>query len=161
LPLSAPEPNTAPHSPGVDYAALRNEACRLLARREYSAWELRCKLQCAAPQTPQMLDRLLAELVERGAQSDLRFAEQRCRRRYQDGRGPVKLLHELAEHRIDEALIERVMSDYQSKWRNSASEVRRRKFGDQAPASYREWARQARFLQQRGFDAEHIEPFAD
>jgi len=156
--LSAPEPNHAPHSPGFDYAALRSEACRLLARREYSAWELRCKLQGAAVQ---MLDRLLAELAEQGLQSDLRFAEHLCRRRYQAGRGPVKLLHELTEHRIDQALIERTMSNYQSKWRSSASEVRRRKFGDQAPASYREWARQARFLQQRGFDAEHIEPFVD
>jgi len=156
--LSAPEPNRAPHSPGLDYAALRSEACRLLARREYSAWELRCKLPGAAPH---LLDRLLAELAERGAQSDLRFAEHLCRRRYQAGRGPVKLRHELAEHRIDPALIERAMSYYQPKWRNSASEVRRRKFGDRAPASYREWARQARFLQQRGFDAEHIEPFVD
>ncbi len=108
---------------------------------------------------PQLVGRLLAELAEQGAQSDARFTEQHCRRRYQGGRGPVKLRYELAQHCIEEALIERVMSGYETRWRALAIEVRRKKFGA-SPASYRDWARQARFLQQRGFTTEQIEPYA-
>ena len=52
------------------------------------------------------------------------------------------------------------MSDYETKWPTLAAEVRCRKFGEQAPASYKDWARQARFLQQRGFTTEHVEFYA-
>ena len=40
-----------------------------------------------------------------------------------------------------------------------AARVRTSKFGSQPPSSYREWAKQARFLQQRGFTAEQIGSF--
>ena len=154
--------NTEPNPALPDQRAclqLRDKAYRLLASREHSVWELRRKLASKPPaaQHPQQVERLLAELAEQGAQSDFRFAEQLCRRRYQSGRGPVKLRHELAQHQIEKTMVERVMSDYETKWCALAAEVRRKKFGD-PPANYREWARQARFLQQRGFDAEQIEP---
>ena len=105
------------------------------------------------------LDRLLAELAAAGAQSDQRFAEHLGRWRFQSGRGPAKLRHELAEHRIAPELIEQVMAEYQPQWRDAAARVRRRKFGDAPPPDYKTWAKQARFLQQRGFTAEYIEPF--
>ena len=160
-------PNLAPNlaSPAVPdqrtCLQLRDKAYRLLGNREHSTWELRRKLASKAPgaQYPQAVEQLLAELAEQGAQSDFRFAEQHCRRRYQNGRGPVKLRHELTQHQIEKSMRELVMSDYETKWCTLAGEVRRRKFGEQPPANYREWARQARFLQQRGFDGEQIEPY--
>lgn len=112
-----------------------------------------------AGELPALLDRLLAELVADGAQSDQRFAEHLARWRFQTGRGPVKLRYELTEHHIDPALIDQVMAEYEPQWRDLATQVRRRKFGDAPPADYKTWARQARFLQQRGFQSEHIEPF--
>ena len=107
-----------------------------------------------------MVAQLIDELRAEGAQSDARFAEQLARRRFQTGRGPLKLRAELLAHEIDAALIARVMGEYETQWAALAVEVRRRKFGEQAPTSFRDWAKQARFLQQRGFDASHIEPFA-
>lgn len=182
-------PAAAADSPAAaaDYAALRAAAYRHLARREHSAWELRRKLQSAvtlasaaaagkrqvrkraaglagldtvdAAALPALLDRLLAELAAAGAQSDARFAEHLGRWRFQTGRGPVKLRFELTEHQIDPALIERVMAEYEPQWRALAAQIRARKFGAAPPADYKTWARQARFLQQRGFKSEHIEPF--
>ncbi|MGI9311151.1 MAG: regulatory protein RecX [bacterium] len=160
------------------YRVLRDKAYHLLARREHSAWELRRKLtpmrgshdadadandeRVAAhvAEVQRMLDRLLAELIEVGAQSDFRFAEHLCRWRYQNGRGPIKLRHDLTQHGIAEALIEQTMAQYEAKWSALAAQVRCRKFGASAPSSYREWAKQARFLRQRGFAAEQIEPYA-
>ena len=145
---------------------LRTRAYRLLARREHSRAELHRKLtqtRFDAPPPNEVLTALLTELLdelrESGAQSDARFAESLCRLRYQYGRGPLKLRHELTAHQIDETLIAAVMTPYADKWQALASVVRRKKFGDDAPTSYAEWARQARFLQQRGFAFEQIEPY--
>jgi regulatory protein len=41
-------------------------------------------------------------------------------------------------------------------WRARAFEVRIRKFGPEAPEDWAERARQARFLQYRGFSSDHI-----
>jgi regulatory protein len=41
-------------------------------------------------------------------------------------------------------------------WGRAAREARRRKFGASPPADYRERAKQARFLQYRGFSSEQI-----
>lgn len=178
--LEAPPPDSRSATESAT-AALRAAAYRHLARREHSAWELRRKLQTAAAgdgkraagkrkragvtvtvaaaELPALLDRLLAELASAGAQSDARFAEHLARWRFQTGRGPVKLRFELTEHQIDPARIDQVMAEYEPQWRASAARVRARKFGDAPPPDYKAWARQARFLQQRGFTAEHIEPF--
>ena len=149
-------PSTSPHD--KLYLKLRGKAYRLLGRREHSAWELRRKLQHA--EYPELVERLVAELTAEEVQSDARFTEQHCRQRYQNGRGPVKVRYDLAQHRIEETLVERVMSGYETKWPARAAEVRCRKFGEQAPTSYKDWAKQARFLQQRGFTTEHFEFYA-
>ncbi|WP_424946571.1 regulatory protein RecX [Candidatus Spongiihabitans sp.] len=146
---------------------LKDQACRLLARREYSAFELRQKFAQLVPPPiraqilDDLLDNMLDDLMRRGMQSDARFAEMLCRSRFNGGKGPVRLKHELNKHNINPDLIERAMAVYQGQWAASAAQVRRRKFGDHAPASYAEWARQARFLQQRGFTAEQIESYGE
>jgi regulatory protein len=141
------------------YQTLRDKAYRLLARREQSRWELRRKLEF--DEHPQLVNKLLGDLMDQGAQSDFRFAEQLCRSRFNNGKGPVKLQYELNRHQIEESLVAQVMSDYEDKWLGLAIEVRQRKFGSKVPASYKDWAKQARFLQQRGFAPDQIEPYID
>ena len=143
------------------YLKLRDKAYRLLARREQSAWELRRKLSASyyGENFPEVVTKVLSELAADNAQSDARFAEQHCRRRYNTGRGPVKLKYELTQHQIGEELMTRVMLQYEDKWAKLAQEVRQRKFGDAKPADYKSWAKQARFLQQRGFTSEQIGAF--
>ena len=133
---------------------LKDKAYRLLARREYSVYELRQKFKVQAPS--HICDLVLAELIDQGEQSDGRFAEMLGRSRFNAGKGPVKLKHELNEHKIDPVIIETIMDDYNESWVESANLVRRKKFGETPPASFKEWVRQARFLQQRGFTSEHI-----
>ena len=135
-------------------AVLKDKAYRLLARREYSVCELRQKFKVQAPS--HICDQVLAELIDQGEQSDRRFAEMLGRSRFNAGKGPVKLKHELNEHKINPAIIETIMDDYNESWVESANLVRLKKFGETPPASFKEWARQSRFLQQRGFTSEHI-----
>lgn len=156
---------------------IRDKALRLLAQREQSQSELRRKLQAvqwpprekfaqsgsgAAAASPdpaarrQLIDELIAELSAADLQSDARFAEYLGQWRFDGGAGPVKLRYELNQHQLNQDLTERVMAKYASKWRARADAVRRRKFGDAPPRNYQDWARQARFLQQRGFTNEQI-----
>ncbi len=201
--------------------ALRQHAYRLLARRDYSAWELGRKLalaecrrvalnqsgdessdsgktgdeigesgeSCASrdkvnaeidadsadsaesadavessdstDSTQAAIDRLLAELAAQGAQSDARFAEARCRWLIQSGKGSLKLRYELTAHQLPAALIAQVMAVYIEQWPALAAQARRKKFGDTPPATYAEWAKQAKFLQQRGFSTDHIAPYVE
>lgn len=133
---------------------LRDRAFRYLVRREHSAWELGDKL--ARFDDHDLRDYLLEKLTEEDAQSDRRFAENLGRVRTRTGKGPMVLQNELHKHRIDPLIIEEVMAVYEGQWAEMAEQVRVRKFGSPVPVDYKEWARQARFLQQRGFSAEHI-----
>ena len=136
------------------FHALRERACRLLARREYSRHELRQKL--SPHDRHGQLDLLLDALVSENSLSDRRFADQLGRSRYQAGKGPRVLEQELRRHRLEEGIVQAVLSQYRESWRELAAEVRRKRFGDAPPENYRAWAKQARFLQQRGFTVDEI-----
>ena len=140
-------------APGAE--ELRDAALRSLARREHSAHELRQKLvRRGGPEVE--VDALIAALEEENLLSDRRFAEAFCRGRVGRGQGPVRIRHELRQHRIGESLIEEVMAPYREEWPRILEAARRHRFGAAAPGDYPEWAKQARFLQQRGFTSEQI-----
>ena len=54
---------------------------------------------------------------------------------------------------VIEGAMEAVVCD----WFELAGEQRRKKFGAEAPADFKEKARQMRFLQYRGFEQDHIQ----
>lgn len=133
--------------------ALKARALRLLSGREHSRAELARKLGSEANQDE--LDALLDRLESLDLLSDARFAESYVRSR-QARIGNRRLRMELrqkgvADDLIDSALNEGVDTDDAAR----AREVWEKKFGRQ-PADAREWARQARFLQSRGFAADVI-----
>ncbi|RMG56805.1 MAG: regulatory protein RecX [Gammaproteobacteria bacterium] len=122
---------------------------RLLARREHSARELAHKLAargCAAS----TIDELLQALRQEGLQSDARFAESHARSRVERGYGPLKIRAELAERGVDEGLIEEALAPWSESWMELARGQWQKRFG-QPPADRAAWAKQARFLQGRGF----------
>ena len=139
--------------------SLTERAYGYLSRREYSARELAGKLKKHGPSTA--VQRVIDRLQKRGEQCDTRFAEMLCRSRFNSGKGPVRLLHELKQHDIDDDIIAAVMLEYEDHWSELAERVRAKKFGDVAPASRQEWSRQARFLQQRGFSVSHFERYEE
>ena len=127
----------------------------LLARREHSVAELRAKL-LARDYDATDVDQAVARLAEEGLISDDRFAEAFVTSRIRKGHGPVKIRMELERRGVagDLIVIHLERSDFD--WTALARSVREKKFGSGGVADYREWARQARFLQQRGFDNEQI-----
>jgi regulatory protein len=72
------------------------------------------------------------------------------------GQGPVRIRAELAQRGIDDEEAARLLRDAGVDWIESARAARRKRFGPARPVDYKERARQARFLQQRGFDSGQI-----
>lgn len=105
-----------------------------------------------APAIEQTLDALAAERQL----SDERFAEAYVRRRAGAGFGPLRIQHELRERGVDPALLDRHLGAGADEWVERAARAREKRFGRRLPASRREWLRQARFLDYRGFTAEQI-----
>ncbi|MDZ7841436.1 MAG: regulatory protein RecX [Gammaproteobacteria bacterium] len=130
------------------------QAMRWLARREYSVHELRRRLQGKGYPAP-AVDEALADLESRGLVSDRRFAESLVRSRVERGYGPLKITHELRAKGVDDSLIDEAVGDDDAYWGERLQEFWEKRYG-RAPDDYREWARQARALQARGFTAAQV-----
>ena len=64
--------------------------------------------------------------------------------------GVAKITHELREKGVSQELIEAAVEQVKGNELDNAKEIWRKKF-KASPASREEWAKQARFLQNRGF----------
>lgn len=117
--------------------------------------ELRRKL-LARQFSGSVVDTVLAELRQHGLQSDRRFTESFVHARVQRGYGPLRIQAELRERGIGAGLIDEFVDVEAPQWRDRAAAARRKRFGANRPGDYDERARQARFLQYRGFTAEQI-----
>ena len=128
--------------------SLRERALRHLARRDHSRAELARKL--AAHGDADEIDAVIERMGELGLQSDTRYAEAFVRGKA--GRfGASRLRSELARRGVDRDLIdEAIAGECVESEADRARAVLRARFAA-APADAREWARQARFLQTRGF----------
>ncbi len=123
----------------------------MLARREHSRQELARKL---GPVDPDTLTALLDDLQARGWLSEQRLADHVLRAAA--GRfGARKVVQQLAQKGVSEAVVAQARRRARENELDSARAVWLKRFG-KPPASLRERARQARFLEQRGFDPEVI-----
>jgi len=137
-----------------DPAAAAAAAVALLAARDFAPGELHAKLttrgfEGAAAQAA------IEELQTRGVLNEARYAENYVTWHAARGQGPLRIAAELRRHGVPAALIEAALSQGPD-WPALARKVCRAKFGPGTPASWREKARQMRFLQYRGFSSDHI-----
>lgn len=139
---------------GNDPQALRAAALTLLARRDWLTSELGAKLREAGGDGQVIAD-VIAELMAERFLDDARYAERYVASRAERGQGPLRIAADLGSLGAPRELIEAALRSGPD-WRAVAREVRRRKFGAAPPDSWAERARQARFLQYRGFSSDHI-----
>jgi regulatory protein len=139
---------------GADPSAVRTAALALLARRDFASGELRGRLErkgfAAAA-----VSVAIGELIEERALNDARYAGNYVSYEAARGRGPLRIRAELTALELPGELVDAALVEGPD-WRALAREVHRRKFGSDPPADWTEKARQARFLQSRGFSSDHI-----
>jgi regulatory protein len=138
----------------ADPEAAGNAAVLLLSRRDFCSQELQRNL-AAQGFDPDVALRVVAELSERGFVNDERYAQQYVALHAERGQGPVRIGRHLAELGVGNDLIEAALSGGED-WAARAREQRIRRFGLDIPADWPGRARQARFLQYRGFSNDHI-----
>ena len=131
--------------------SLRQRALEYLGKREYSYKELGQKLKSylEEDQDAESITAILDDFKARGWLSDARFTEQMVHAR-RTKFGSSRIVHELHEKGIDSSLIEGAIEQLKETELDSAKEVWQKKYRN-APANRDEWAKQARFLQSRGF----------
>jgi regulatory protein len=137
----------------ADPASARTAAVSLLARRDFASTELHARLIARGFEPPAAAE-AVAGLAAQGVLSDERYAENYVAYQAGRGHGPLRIASELRARGLAAALIEVALAG--ADWRALAGAVRTRRFGKAPPASWKEKARQARFLQYRGFSADHI-----
>jgi regulatory protein len=143
------------NSSTADAKAVEAAAVRLLARREHSIDELRRKL-LSKGYPPDTIEPVIQKLAGKRLVSDERFTSSFVHHHAKRGQGPVRIRAELRQQGIADSQVEAALGSAGIDWVQLAREVRRRKFGATAPRSLGERAKQARFLQYRGFDAEQL-----
>jgi regulatory protein len=139
----------------LDEPACTRVALALLAGREHGRRELARKL--AARGFPaEIVAAVVAALESSGALAEARFTETFVRSRIAKGQGPQRIRGELAQRGVADADVDTALGDAHVDWLATARAVRRKRFGPELPRDFRERARQARFLEYRGFDGEHV-----
>jgi regulatory protein len=126
-----------------------------LSRREHSRAELVQKLRQRGFEREAVTD-VVERLASQGWVSDERFARELVRVRAASGYGPLRILAELRRRGVPEEAAEAVLETQAEDWAGRAEQARRKRFGTAAANDFRELARQVRFLERRGFAADHI-----
>ena len=106
----------------------RKKAMDYLARREHGRSELLEKVTRFGFDAD-IADDAVAQLVEDGLQSDVRFAEAFVRSRINQGKGPAKIRADLREKGVNDGVTEDGIRDAEQDWYALAAEVRLKKFG--------------------------------
>lgn len=136
-------------------ASIQFSAMNFLALREHSVYELQKKLLSKFDNSALVLQ-VIHDLKSRDLQSDTRFAEAFVRMRIRQGKGPLKILCELRERKIDSLLAAASVDECSSIWDKLARDVRSKHFGENLILDHKNKAKQQRFLQYRGFSMSQI-----
>lgn len=139
----------------LDAAACTRTALDLLARREHSRRELTRKLG-GRGFPDDVIAPALDDLERSGALVEARFTESFVHSRVAKGQGPARIRAELAQRGVADEQIDGALHEAGVDWRETIRAVRRKRFGPELPRDYRERARQARFLEYRGFGSADI-----
>ena len=140
----------------INPAAIRLAAMNLLARREHSRWELLRKLRRRFPDE-QLLAAQLQRLADENLQSDERYAQSYAWQRSGRGYGPLRVRQEMRERGLSDDEIASAFEQVELDWFALAIDAFHKKFGEPGRVDIKEKARRCRFMQYRGFSAEHYQ----
>ncbi|WP_136255606.1 regulatory protein RecX [Onishia niordana] len=137
-----------------DQPSPRDDAIRLLARREHSRHELESRLATKGHDVTEVAT-CLDDLAEQGLQSDVRFAEHFVRSRVQRGQGPRKVRAELDQRGAARETVDEALTEAEVDWCRLAAETLARRFSGPGETP-KERAKRERFLAGRGFDFDQL-----
>ena len=138
----------------ADAGAIRRAALVLLSRRDFASPELVSKLTDQGYEAV-AVGEVVADLGAERLLDDGRYAANYVAWHASRGQGPMRIRQDLLAMGLPGELVAEALAsgpDFAALCR----ETRSRRFGAELPAEWKERARQARFLQYRGFSSDHI-----
>jgi regulatory protein len=129
-------------------------AVTLLARRDYCSAELSARLTSRGFDADAVRVGL-EDMRDRHYLDDERYLRQFVASHARRGHGPVRIRHELTDQGMTAELAQNAIEEHGG-WALLAQQVRVRRFGAAAPDDWPARARQARFLQYRGFTNDDV-----
>ena len=141
----------------ADAGAAHTAAITLLAGRDHSAADISRKLEQRGF-SAEAIAAALSRLTETNTIDDSRYGQNFARYRARRGQGPARIRNDLRRSGLKDEQIEEAVKTGEDvpDFIALASQARRRKFGSDLPKDWKERAKQARFLQYRGFSTDHI-----
>ncbi|HEX4045391.1 MAG TPA: regulatory protein RecX [Gammaproteobacteria bacterium] len=139
---------------------INTTALRILARRDHAEAELAQKLSRRGF-ADDAIRALLRQLTQQDLLNDQRFAESYLRARRNKGYGPNRITLELQARGITAEMIAEIVEITDNAWLIEIDKVWRKRFKSELPQNQQQRAKQARFLQYRGFTLEQIRHFYD
>lgn len=132
----------------------------LLARREHSEFEIRCKMQQKAF-SEEEIEQVLHHCQQKGWQSDKRFTENYLRFRAAKGYGANRIRQELSQLKgISADIIDETLMESEIDWSETALSVLRKKFPDyQQKQTPKDKQKIWRYMLSHGFYSEEFSDF--
>ncbi len=156
--LSAQARETLSSDPAEEAKEIERLALRLLATREHSRLELMRKIAARGFRTEDACA-VLERLEREDALNEDRMAERYVSERVGKGFGPLRIRSELRDKGLADTRIEHALEPMHAAWPTCVSKAHERRFGANAPVDRADYAKRARFLEQRGFPADIIRRF--
>jgi len=150
-----PRPESRAKAAEADERAVRAAALALLAGRDFGRRELTNRLLRRGYPAAHV-EAAVAALVAQKLLSEERFLGGFVGQHAAKGHGPQRIRAELRERGVEGEAVEEALEAAGVNWLEAARVARRKRFGTEPPADYRARAKQARFLQYRGFSPEQI-----
>lgn len=131
-------------------------AIYLLSRRDHGQFELTQKLLIKG-YPEQEVHQAVTYCLDNNYLNDLRYAKSQVRQHISKGHGARRIRQELQQKRVEEHTVQAALEEEATDWFELARQTAEKKFKGKRAQDRKEYAKQVRFLQYRGFSFEQID----
>lgn len=139
----------------MNYSA-KDAAINMLSRRDHGHYEMRQKLLNKGFELAD-IDSALQFCSEHHYLDDLRYAKSQVRQHVFKGHGELRIRQELLAKRVPESVIAHAFTEEPQDWFELAKLLAEKKYQGVKSQDAKEYAKQVRFMQYRGFSFEQIQ----
>lgn len=133
----------------------KEAAMQLLSRRDHGEYELYQKLALKGYPEDE-IDLAVNYCLDNHYLDDLRYAKSQIRQHVYKGHGERRIRQELSQKRVSEAVIACALQQEPQDWFERAKSAAEKKFKGHKANDQKEYAKQVRFLQYRGYSFDQI-----
>jgi len=133
----------------------KEAAMQLLSRRDHGEYELYQKLTLKGYGEDD-IQQAVNFCLDHNYLDDLRYAKSQIRQHVYKGHGERRIRQELNQKRVAESVIELALEEEPQDWFELAKQAAEKKFKGVKAQDQKEYAKQVRFLQYRGYSFEQI-----